>query len=301
MSKWRVELILSQTKFLDKTLLAVANVAERSLFSEVYANRRGFLQMLDVRIKLLTFLYLLVVISFLHLPRTLWFLYGLSLVLAAVSRVSLVFFLKRVWLFVPLFSAAIVLPALLNIVTPGDPVWVLVKLGRVYSWGPYTVPAEIAVTRQGLWGGIVFVSRVAASVSFAVLFTLTTRWSEVFSGLRSLFVPRVFVVTLGMTYRYLFVFLRLIQDMYRGRKSRTIRPLPSAAERNWIASRIGVTFKKSVDMSEDIYKAMLSRGFYGEYRSLGRFHAAAPDYIWLVTVLFIGGILILFERGFLRS
>ena len=292
---------MSQTKFLDKTLLAVANVAERSLFSEVYANRRGFLQMLDVRIKLLTFLYLLVVISFLHLPRTLWFLYGLSLVLAAVSRVSLVFFLKRVWLFVPLFSAAIVLPALLNIVTPGDPVWVLVKLGRVYSWGPYTVPAEIAVTRQGLWGGIVFVSRVAASVSFAVLFTLTTRWSEVFSGLRSLFVPRVFVVTLGMTYRYLFVFLRLIQDMYRGRKSRTIRPLPSAAERNWIASRIGVTFKKSVDMSEDIYKAMLSRGFYGEYRSLGRFHAAAPDYIWLVTVLFIGGILILFERGFLRS
>ena len=78
-------------------------------------------------------------------------------------------------------------------------------------------------------------------------------------------------------------------------------PIPSAAERNWIASRIGVTFKKSVDMSEDIYKAMLSRGFYGEYRSLGRFHAAAPDYIWLVTVLFIGGILILFERGFLRS
>jgi cobalt/nickel transport system permease protein len=290
---------LSRSKFLDKTLLAVANVAERSLFSEVYALRRGFLQMLDVRIKLLTFFYLLVIISFLHLPRTLWLLYGFSLLFAAVSGVSVFFFLKRVWLFVPLFSAAIVLPSLLNIVTPGDPVWVLVKLGRTYSWGPYVVPAEIAVTRQGLWGGIVFVSRVAASVSFAVLFTLTTRWAEVFAGLRSLFVPRAFVVTLGMTYRYLFVFLRLIQDMYRARKSRTIRPLSSTVERNWIASRIGVTFKKSMDMSEDIYKAMLSRGFHGEFRSLGRFHATATDYVWLVTVLLFGGILILFERGFM--
>jgi cobalt/nickel transport system permease protein len=292
---------LSRVKFLDKTLLAVANVAERSLFSEIYARRRGFLQMLDVRIKLLTFLYLLVIISFLHLPTTLWLLYGFSLLLAAVSGVSVVFFLKRVWLFVPLFTAAIVLPSLLNIVTPGDPVWVLVKLGRTYSWGPYVVPAEIAVTRQGLWGGIVFVSRVAASVSFAVLFTLTTRWAEVFSGLRSLFVPRAFVATLGMTYRYLFVFLRLIQDMYRARKSRTIRPLSSAVERNWIASRIGVTFKKSVDMSEDIYKAMLSRGFHGEFRTLGRFHATAADYVWLVTVLLFGGILILFERGFMMQ
>jgi cobalt/nickel transport system permease protein len=141
---------------------------------------------------------------------------------------------------------------------------------------------------------------VAASVSFAVLFTLTTKWAEVFSALRSLFVPRVFVVTLGMTYRYLFVFLRLIQDMYRARKSRTIRPLSPAAERSWTASRIGVTFKKSVDMSEDIYKAMLSRGFHGEFPSLRRFHAAAADYIWLVTVLGFGGILILFERGIIR-
>lgn len=291
---------VSQAKFLDKTLLAVANVAEQFLFSEAYARRRGFLQLRDVRIKLVTFLYILVVISFLHRPETVWFLYGLSLVLAAVSRVSLVFFLKRVWLFVPLFSAAIVLPALLNIVTPGDPIWVLVKFYRPCSWGPYTIPSEIAVTRQGLWGGIVFVSRVAASVSFAVLFTLTTKWAEVFSGLRSLFVPRVFVMTLGMTYRYLFVFLRLVQDMYRARKSRTIRPLSPAAERNWIASRIGATFKKSVDMSEDIYRAMLSRGFHGEFRSAERFHAATADIIWFVTVFLFGGILILFERGFLH-
>ena len=288
---------LSRANFLDKTLQSVAQVAEQSLFSEAYARRRGLLQSLDVRTKLVSFLCIIVLISFLHAPQTLWLAYGSSLALAVSSRVPLLFFIKRVWFFVPLFSAAIVLPALLNIITPGEPILVLVKLSRGYAWGPYTIPAEIAVTHQGLWGGIVFVSRVAASVSFAVLLTLTTKWSEIFSGLRSLFVPRIFVVTLSMTERYIFVLLRLIQDMYRGRLSRTIKPLSAAVERNWTASRIGVTFKKSMEMSEDVYKAMLSRGFHGEFRTINRFHATLVDYLWLFAVSVAGCMLVLLDKG----
>jgi len=290
--------LVSRNNFLDKTLLAVAQVAEQSLFSEVHARKRGLLQALDVRIKLLGFLFLLVMASLLRTPQSLWVLYGAAMALAVASRVPLGFFLKRVWLFVPLFSAVIVLPALLNIVTPGEPLLVIMKLSRSYEWGPYSLPAEIAVTRQGLWGAIVFVSRVAASVSFAVLFTLTSKWAEVFSGLRSLGVSRIFVVTLSMTERYLFVFLRMIQDMYRGRKSRTIRPFSTGVERNWTATRIGATFEKSMEMSEDVYKAMLSRGFHGEFPSIDRFHAGGADYVWLVTALCFGGILLLLERGF---
>ncbi len=291
--------MVSNDRFLDKTLLAVSRAAEQFLFSEQYAARAGFLQSLDIRIKLITLLVLLILISVLHTPGTLWVLYALGLLLAAVSRIPLWFFLKRVWLFVPLFSAAIILPAILNIITPGEPLWTVMTFKHPYVWGPYTIPAEITVTRQGLWGGILFVSRVAASVSFAVLFTLTHRWAEIFAGLRALHVPRIFVMTLSMTERYLFVLLRMIQDMYRARKSRTIQPLAVAAERDWIASRIGVTFRKSVEMSGDIYKAMLSRGFQGEYRSLNRSSARAIDAVWLVTVLSLSGILLLFERGML--
>jgi cobalt/nickel transport system permease protein len=288
---------MSRTKFLDKTLLAVAQVAERSFFSEEHARMKGLLQLLDVRIKLLTFLFLLVLISFLHEPRSLWMLYGLSLMLAMLSRVPLLSFVTRVWLFVPLFSAAVVLPALLNIITPGEPLWVLVSLQRSYSWGPYTIPQEIAVTRQGLWGSIVFVSRVAASVSFAVLLTMTTRWSDIFAGLRALMVPRIFVMTLNMTNRYLFVFLRLIQDMYRARKSRTIHALSSAGERGWVASRIGVIFRKSIEMSNDIYLAMLSRGYHGEIISFERFRTRLVDHLWLATIIAFGAVLLAFERG----
>mgnify|MGYP001575597102 CR=1 FL=1 len=280
--------------------MSVARVAEQSLFSEQFANQRGLLQSLDIRFQLVTFLFILVLLSFLHTPQSLWLAYGASLALAVLSRIPLWFFVKRLWLFVPLFSAAVVLPAMLNVITPGEPVAVLVRLSRPYSWGPYTVPAEISVTRQGMEGALVFVSRVAASVSFAVLFTLSRRWSDIFAGLRALSVPRAFVMTLSMTERYVFVFLRLIQDMYRARKSRTIRAFPPGVERNWTASRIGVTFKKSVEMSADVYKAMLSRGFQGEFRSVNRFRSSLLDYIWLMTVLAVGGILIMFERGMLR-
>jgi cobalt/nickel transport system permease protein len=208
--------------------------------------------------------------------------------------------MMRVWLLVPLFTAAIVLPAVLNIVTPGEPLWVVVTLKRSFSWGPYAVPQEIAVTRQGLWGGIVLVSRVAASVSFAMLLTLTTRWSDLFAGLRALMVPRIVVMTLNMTNRYLFVFLRLIQDMYRARKSRTIHPLSDAEERGWVASRIGVIFKRSIEMSNDIYLAMLSRGYHGEVIALARFRTSAVDYLWLALVLIVGAALIAAERGLFR-
>jgi cobalt/nickel transport system permease protein len=288
------------TGFLDKTLHAVARIAEQSLFSEAYARKRGLLQSLDVRIKLISFLGIMILISFLHTPVSLWLVYGASIALAVFSRVPLGFFQKRIWLFVPLFTAATALPATLNVITPGEPVLVLFTLNSSHSWGPYRIPAEIAITHQGLWGAVIFVSRVAASVSYAVLFTLTTRWGDAFAGLRSLFVPRVFVMTLSMTERYIFVFLRLIQDMYRARKSRTIRPLSTAVDRNWTASRIGVTFKKSMEMSNDIYKAMLSRGFHGEFRTVNRFQVAAVDLLWLTTVVALGALLILWERGFLR-
>jgi cobalt/nickel transport system permease protein len=53
-------------------------------------------------------------------------------------------------------------------------------------------------------------------------------------------------------------------------------------------------------MSDDVYKAMLSRGFHGEFRTIDRFRSRPVDYLWLVTVLVISYILILFERDLLR-
>ena len=91
---------MARLTFLDKTLLAIAGAAEQSLFSEQFANRRGLLQALDIRFQIVTFLFLLVLISLLHTPQALWLVYVAGLAIAALSRVPLWFFVKRVWLFV---------------------------------------------------------------------------------------------------------------------------------------------------------------------------------------------------------
>jgi cobalt/nickel transport system permease protein len=251
-------------------------------------------------VKLVTFALLLFLISIARTAPALWLFLVMGLVLALLSSVPPVLFVKRVLLFVPLFSAVIVLPALFNVITPGEPLWVVLRLRASYSWGPYTLPQDIAVTRQGLAAGIVFVSRVTASVSYAVLLTLTTRWTDIFAGLRALFVPRVFVMTLAMTYRYIFVLLRLIQDMYRARKSRTIRADTASRERSWVASRIGFLFRKSAEMSRDIYLAMVSRGYHGEVIVMDRFRAGPADLVWAFSVSCAGGLIIAWERGLLR-
>ena len=90
--------------------------------------------------------------------------YAATLLLAALSKLSLGFFVKRVWLFVPIFTGIVVLPATLNLITPGA---IVVPLG---TWFGH----EVGLTRQGLTRAALIVTRVATSISLVVLLTLTT-------------------------------------------------------------------------------------------------------------------------------
>ena len=117
------------------------------------------------------------------------------------------------WLFVPLFTGVVVLPATLNVITHGH---VVVPLG---TWFGY----RLGLTSQGLTAAARIVLRVAVSISLVVLVTLTTRWNELLAGLRGLFVPKLFVQVLGMAYRYTFHLLDTVDDMYVARKARMVR------------------------------------------------------------------------------
>ena len=64
--------------------------------------------------------------------------------------------------------------------------------------------------------------RPATSISLVVLLTLTTPWTKLLAALRSLFVPRMFILVLGMAYRYLFHLLGSVTDMYTARKARMV-------------------------------------------------------------------------------
>lgn len=274
-----------RSNFIQKTLQDIIRFVRESVFSEEIALSPGLLQALDPRIKLTTTFAILITVNLLrHLPL-LWGIYLIILILSTLSKVPLKFMLKRVWLVIPLFTGIMVIPSLFNWVRPGDPLWIIWNFSTPHHIGPLHFSPELAITRQGFWGAILLVSRVGISVTLAVLLTLTTRWNNLMRSLRTFFVPKIFIVTLEMTYRYIFVFITLLEDMFLARKARDANNSSGAEQRRFIGSSIAHLFGKSLQMSEEVYTSMIARGYTGEIHTLQPFKLCWQDLFSLVISL----------------
>jgi cobalt/nickel transport system permease protein len=180
------------------------------------------------------------------------------------------------------------------VVRPGTPLLVLFHLSHPIRLGFWTIPQEVAVTRQGATAALLLVLRVGSSVSLAVLLTLTTRWNTLLKALSVLRIPSVFLTVLEMTYRYIFLLLQTSGDMFMARRSRLAGRASAREERRFVASAMGNLWGKTAALSEEVHSAMLSRGYIGSPRSLLRFEMKASDWVWIalvliVAILFIGG------------
>ena len=262
--------------YLVKTLNGGARLLQQVMFSDDLAQQRGLLQRVDPRVKLLSLLVLLVVGGLAHSMVTLAVMYGLTLVLAAVSALPVGFFVKRVWLFVPIFTGIAVLPATLSIVTPGE---IVVTL---WHWNG----APQGLTAQGLSAAARVVCRVAVSISLVVLLTLTTPWVRLLAALRGLGVPRIFILIVGMAYRYVFMLLGTVTDMVQARQARTPgTPRHDSTARAFIGAGVGTLLGKAAHLSEEVHQAMVSRGFRGDATTLDRSALRPFDGLYAVLVV----------------
>ena len=280
--------------FLDRTLKAVAGLMAQFVFSESYTQESGALQGLDPRFKLIGLLSLVASVSLIHSLAAVYGMSALALVLAVFSRIGAGFFLKRVWLVLPLFAGVIALPATLNLLTPGELIWKIGELESAYRIGPYGIPKEIGFTKQGLTTAFFLVGRVGASLSLVLLLTLTTPWASILKGVRSLGVPQVYVQTLGMALRYLMLLSRIVEEMYTAKKSRTLRSGDTRREQRWIAGQAGALFARSMHLSSEVHRAMISRGYQGEVKILDTFRVRTQDYLWLAFCIGLSGTLVYF-------
>jgi cobalt/nickel transport system permease protein len=274
--------------FIDRALRESARFVSDTVLAERVARGPGFLQSLDARTKLLTFVGLLVAASFLrHLP-SLWLLGAAVAAAASLSGVGGRALLNRVWWLMPATFAVIALPAALSVVTPGDP---LVVLHRSHG-GPL---ADLSITRQGLAAAALVVTRIAVGVVLAVTLALTTRWQELLKAAHTP-VTAPFVFILSMSYRYLFVLLRSFEDMHLALRARTISPRAVSEQRRWVGSRIGALFLESRRLSEGVYAAMLARGYRGEPRALVGARFRAGEAAWVAGTLAVAGFSLLVDR-----
>ncbi len=254
--------------WVEKTLAGITASIEQAVFTERHARGDGWLQRVDPRAKLGMFLAAILAASFTSSVPALAALYACLVAAAVASRIPLDFFVRRVWSGIPFFAGIVVIPAIFLVQGP--------RLFEV-TLGPLTIAPSI----PGLAGAVLFVARVGVSVSVAVLLVMTTPWADLLKSLRSIRAPQVFVLVLSMTYRYIFLFLHTVNGIFLARKSRIVARTSGAEQRRWISGTIGSLMSRSFMMSNEVYTAMLARGFGGEMRSYSAFAMRPADWLAL--------------------
>jgi len=234
------------------------------------------MQQLDPRIKTFSCILFIIIVG---LSQSIWIL---LLILSAIfllgvfSRIPTIYFLKRMFLFVPIFTLVIAIPALF--ITPGDPLWI--------------ISDRVIVTVQGALSSSFLFLRVTDSISLGLLLILTTSWSKVLLSLRWFRLPSVIVDILGMTYRYIFLFLHTANSMFLARRSRSLGSFSRRENRLWLTKSMAVLFAKSQHLGEEVYLSMLSRGYREESIVIYDLKMKRKDYLGLVLVLIAISILL---------
>ena len=102
---------MKANNFIEHSIIGSLVFLREAVFADETARQNGFLQSLDPRVKIISFLLLILQALFAGNIQTLLFLYGFCLFLVLISKIGLKFFLLRTWIFIPLFSLLIGLPA----------------------------------------------------------------------------------------------------------------------------------------------------------------------------------------------
>jgi len=254
--------------FIEKTLHRLAESMEQAARADDSGAGSGFLQRFDPRVKLVGFLGLIFAAAASQKLAVTAAIFAVGLIFAVASRVLVP--IARLWCGVLFFTGAVVLPA--AILTPGHALFRL-------PWAGW------AVTDNGLHSAASLIVRAEATATLAALLVLTTRWGHLLKALRVLRVPALFVVILGMTYRFIFVLLGIAQDFFEARRARQVGSLDGRQRRQMAVSSAAILLSKSVQLSGEVYEAMQARGFRGEVYTLDEFRLTRLD--WCMLAAFV--------------
>ncbi len=254
--------------FVERTIATFIRKTERALFAEEIAKLDGLLQGLNPRVKIVGLLALVLDVTLARNLFTIVLIFGVGLVLAVMSHVPIRSLAARAWLGAFTFTGTIAVPVLF--ITPGKVLLQIPLLG----W---------TITEQGLTSAVYLITRVEATATLSLLLVLCTPWTHVLKALRVFRVPVVFVVILGMTYRYIFVMLETARNMFEARQSRLIGALDGPEKRRVAAASIGVLLTKSFYLNNEVFMAMQSRGFRGEVHVLDDFEMHYRDWLGLAV------------------
>ena len=276
--------------FIDRGISHLGRVIKSGYIQLEFASKDGFFQRLDARIKVLFLLSFIVIVSLKKeiLPEIIIALFVFGL--AAVSRLNLFDFYKKVIPLGFIFGFLIALPSAFNVITKGEVILPVVHLSRSNDFWIYHVPETVGITREGISGVAMLTLRVLNSIALSFLILYTTPLSEIIRALKVFRVPDAILIIITLTYKYIFIFAKTVQDMHLAKKSRMSGEVTNTEARKWVAGRLAFMFKKTNQRCEDVFKAMLGRGFSNTVRLYGFRKMSSMDWATGSFLFFLGAI-----------
>jgi cobalt/nickel transport system permease protein len=282
--------------FIDRTILNSARAA-KSIYSQAEnASEEYLLQKINPYIKLISLIYFVFIISIAsHLKAQITItLFIFSLYLLARLKIFEVF--KKIFLLVFIFGFIVVLPASLNIVTPGKIIFNIITFNKPLHFWIYTIPQNIGFTENGFKVVLLVFLRILNSVSFALLIVFTTSFPSFIKSFKILGVPDTFLMIISLAYKYIFILSRTIEETYFALKSRLSGNIRNSKIRELISGRIFFIFKKSMIIYESTYNAMVSRGYQGKIILHSQKKLSSFDFVALSIIVASGICIIYFFR-----
>lgn len=156
-------------------------------------------------------------------------------------------------------------------------------------FSPFFDPNTIIIGQFTLSAGWVTLLSIlikgTLTIAAGLLLIATTGIDRVSEGLRMLKVPRILVLQILLTYRYVLV---LIEELSRMTRAYFLRaPADRGIRRNVWGSFAGQLLLRTYDRAQRIYISMTLRGFRGEYHSGKTNPMHSRDWIYLAGWCFL--------------
>ncbi|GAP20259.1 cobalt ECF transporter T component CbiQ [Leptolinea tardivitalis] len=238
---------------------------------EQYRDRNSLIHTVHARVKIIFTLVFILAVNL--TPAGTWtgFILYFSILISIImlSRLGIRYVLKR-----SLFALPFILSAIPLIFWGPEPVNHIWLLNRV----------QVPFSLVGLERCISITLKAWLSVQAAIVLTGTTPFSSIIEGFRQIHVPLILISIIELMWRYLFVIVDEVTRMMRARTSRSTqigKPYHSGGSVLWRAqvtgNMAGSLFLRSIERSERVYAAMLSRGYTGEPLSVSSTNLSKKD------------------------
>jgi cobalt/nickel transport system permease protein len=290
----QAKIIRAKLSFLDKTIINSSKAVKSIYLQAENAARNNFIQEVNPKVKFISLIYMSVVVSVVNNPVAQILISSFIFLSYMIARLNILEVYRKIFFLAFIFGFLVVLPASLNIITPGKIVFSIIKFNKPSHFLIYNIPQNIGFTTNGIQVVSLVFLRVLNSVAFALLVVFTTPFPTFLKSFKMIGVPDTFLMIMSLAYKYIFILSRTIEETYFAFKSRLSGNIRNSNIRRLIGGRIFYIFKRSMIIYEDTYQAMVSRGYSGKVVLHSQNHFTIKDVIVLVFIVISGIVFILF-------